>query len=68
MAIPLYGKNLVAEDFKGAAINVFLKYLTDVQYADLASTSRFAPFSPRRTAPSTSTTRRGAREAVAGRS
>lgn len=31
---PLYGKNLVAEDFKGAAINVFFKNLTDAQYAD----------------------------------
>ncbi|HEY5611255.1 MAG TPA: MMPL family transporter, partial [Thermoanaerobaculia bacterium] len=35
VAIPLYGKNLVAEDFKGAAINVFFKNLTDVQYSDL---------------------------------
>jgi uncharacterized protein len=34
-AIPLYGKNLVAEDFKGVAINVFLQNLTDVQYYDL---------------------------------
>jgi predicted RND superfamily exporter protein len=34
-AIPLYGKNLVAEDFKGVAINVFLENLTDVQYYDL---------------------------------
>ena len=34
-AIPIYGKNLVAADFKGAAINVFFKNLTDVQYADL---------------------------------
>jgi predicted RND superfamily exporter protein len=34
-AIPLYGKNLVAEDFKGAAINVFFKNLTDVEYYDL---------------------------------
>lgn len=35
VAIPLYGKNLVADDFKGAAINVFLRNLTDAQYADL---------------------------------
>lgn len=35
-AIPLYGKNLVAEDFKGVAVNVFLQNLTDVQYYDLA--------------------------------
>src|SRR5882724_11045495 len=33
--IPLYGKNLVADDFKGAAINVFFKNLTDTEYADL---------------------------------
>ena len=32
---PLYGKNLVSDDFKGAAINVFLQNLTDVQYLDL---------------------------------
>jgi uncharacterized protein len=35
IAIPLYGKNLVGDDFKGAAINVFLKNMTDVQYYDL---------------------------------
>ncbi|HUE30817.1 MAG TPA: hypothetical protein VMR79_08070, partial [Verrucomicrobiae bacterium] len=34
-ATPLYGKNLVADDFKGAAINVFFKSLTDAQYLDL---------------------------------
>ncbi len=33
--IPLYGKNLVSDDFKGVAINVFFKNLTDVQYYDL---------------------------------
>ncbi|MGH9200419.1 MAG: efflux RND transporter permease subunit, partial [Vicinamibacterales bacterium] len=33
--IPLYGKNLVADDFKGAAINIFFKNLTDTEYADL---------------------------------
>jgi predicted RND superfamily exporter protein len=33
--IPLYGKNLVSDDFKGAAINVFFKNLTDVEYYDL---------------------------------
>jgi hypothetical protein len=32
---PLYAKNLVAPDFKGAAINVFFENLTDAQYADL---------------------------------
>ena len=34
--IPLYGKNLVSDDFKGAAINIFLKNMTDVEYYDLA--------------------------------
>jgi hypothetical protein len=34
--IPLYGKSLVADDFKGAAINVFFRNLTDTEYADLA--------------------------------
>jgi len=34
-ATPLYGKNLVSDDFSGAAINVFFKNLTDAQYADL---------------------------------
>jgi uncharacterized protein len=34
-ATPLYGKNLVADDFKGAAINVFFESLTDTQYLDL---------------------------------
>ena len=33
--VPLYRKNLVAEDFKGAAINVFLENLTDTEYSDL---------------------------------
>src|SRR5579875_2963898 len=32
---PLYRRNLVAEDFRGAAINVFFKPLTDAEYADL---------------------------------
>jgi predicted RND superfamily exporter protein len=31
----LYGKNLVADDFKGAAINIFFKNLSDTEYADL---------------------------------
>jgi len=34
-ATPLYGKNLVADDFRGAAINVFFRNLTDAQYLDL---------------------------------
>ena len=32
---PLYGKNLVADDFKGAAINVFFRNLSDAEYVDL---------------------------------
>jgi len=32
---PLYGKNLVGDDFRSAAINVFFKNLTDAQYLDL---------------------------------
>ncbi|MBI4516975.1 MAG: MMPL family transporter [Deltaproteobacteria bacterium] len=32
---PLYGKNLVSGDFRGAAINVFFKNLTDAQYLSL---------------------------------
>jgi predicted RND superfamily exporter protein len=39
---PLYRKNLVAEDFRGAAINVFFKPLTDAQYADLGIDARIA--------------------------
>jgi predicted RND superfamily exporter protein len=35
VATPLYGKNLLADDFRGAAINVFFKNLTDAQYLDL---------------------------------
>jgi predicted RND superfamily exporter protein len=35
ISTPLYGKNLVADDFKGTAINVFFKNLTDAQYGDL---------------------------------
>jgi uncharacterized protein len=32
---PLFAKNLVAPDFKGAAINVFFENLSDAQYHDL---------------------------------
>ncbi len=35
VATPLYGKNLVNDDFTGAAINVFFKSLTDARYAEL---------------------------------
>jgi uncharacterized protein len=34
-ATPLYGKNLIADDYRGAAINVFFRSLTDAQYLDL---------------------------------
>src|SRR5262245_20995505 len=33
-AFPLLGKNLIADDYNGAAINVALENLTDSQYAD----------------------------------
>ncbi len=32
---PLYGKNLVADDFRGAAINIFFRNVSDAQYLDL---------------------------------
>ncbi|HJQ85138.1 MAG TPA: MMPL family transporter [Candidatus Binatia bacterium] len=41
-ATPLYGKNLVADDFRGAAINVFLATLTDAQYQDLGIDGKIA--------------------------
>src|SRR3989442_7899089 len=34
-ATPLLGKNLIADNFRGAAITVFFKNLTDAQYLDL---------------------------------
>jgi len=34
IATPLYGKNLVADDFRGAAINVFFENLSDAEYLD----------------------------------
>jgi hypothetical protein len=33
-AAPLYRRNLVAEDYRGTAINVFFENLTDAQYLD----------------------------------
>lgn len=33
--LPVYARNLVASDLKGAAINVFFENLTDAQYRDL---------------------------------
>jgi predicted RND superfamily exporter protein len=41
-ATPLYGKNLVADDFKGAAINVFFKDLSDAQYLELGIDRKIA--------------------------
>jgi predicted RND superfamily exporter protein len=41
-ATPLYAKNLVSEDLRGAAINVFFETLTDAQYADLGIDRRIA--------------------------
>ncbi len=41
-AVPLYRENLVAPDERGAAINVFFKPLSDVQYADLRLDDRIA--------------------------
>lgn len=34
-AIPLYRKNLVADDLQGAAINVFFRPMSDAEYRDL---------------------------------
>jgi predicted RND superfamily exporter protein len=33
--VPLYGRNLVADDFRGAAINIFFRDMTDAEYAAL---------------------------------
>src|SRR6185369_14175095 len=33
--VPLYGRNLVAEDFRGAAINIFFRDMTDIEYTAL---------------------------------
>src|SRR5262249_58274980 len=35
LSTPLFRKNLVSDDFQGAAINVFFKNMTDAQYTDL---------------------------------
>src|SRR5437899_4517747 len=32
---PLYGKNFLADDFRGASINIFFQSLTDAKYLDL---------------------------------
>ena len=34
--VPLYGRNLVSDDFRGAAINVFFRDMSDAEYAALA--------------------------------
>src|SRR5262249_34258321 len=31
---PVYGKNLVSDDFRGAAINVFLRNMSDLEYVE----------------------------------
>ncbi len=49
--IPLYGKNLVADDFKGAAINIFFKNLTDVEYSDLGLDRRIREIADREAGP-----------------
>jgi predicted RND superfamily exporter protein len=33
--VPLYGRNLVASDFRGAAVNVFFRNMTDAEYLAL---------------------------------
>jgi hypothetical protein len=33
--VPLYGRNLVSDDFHGAAINVFFREMSDADYAAL---------------------------------
>jgi len=38
---PLYGKNLVADDFKGRRSTVFFRNLTDAEYRTSASTTRW---------------------------
>ena len=48
---PLYGKNLVADDFKGAAINVFFKNLTDAEYVDLDVDGKIRAVLARETGP-----------------
>ena len=48
---PLYGKNLVADDFKGAAINVFFENLTDAEYVDLDVDGKIRAVLARETGP-----------------
>src|SRR5438876_8586809 len=43
-ATPLVGKNLIADDFRGAAIVVFFENLTDAQYLDLGVDRRIMDF------------------------
>src|SRR5205823_6945707 len=40
---PVYGKNLVGDDYKGAAISVFLKNLANAQYVDLGVDRKIMP-------------------------
>src|SRR5262249_37554912 len=39
---PLYGKNLVSDDFTGAAINVFFKNMSDTEYRQLDIDNKIA--------------------------
>ena len=48
---PLYGKNLVADDFNGAAINVFFKNLSDAEYVDLNVDGKIRAILARETGP-----------------
>src|SRR5215468_9292035 len=50
-AMPLYANNLVAPDYRGAAINVVFKNLTDAQYADLHIDDRITEVLARETGP-----------------
>lgn len=42
LSTPLFHANLIAPDFRGAAINVFFENMTDVRYADLGLDEQIA--------------------------
>jgi predicted RND superfamily exporter protein len=50
--VPLYRKNLVSDDFKGTAITVFFKSLTDQEYADLDLDGKIGAILAANTSPS----------------
>ncbi len=50
-ATPLYANNLVAPDYRGAAINVVFRNLTDAEYADLGIDERIAEILASETGP-----------------